>query len=151
MGRAIASYFVSVTVGVFVLVVLTALSLGLERLGGPGHLFVAGVLFVILWVLCAVTAALPCALLSLVTREYGSAVSWKTYAGAAVIFAVLLGSAIVGIASSYHFYSDGPDMSGHTTSQTMQRMWSIFAVSGALAGLTYWALAGRRSRRNRQL
>ncbi|CAM2179136.1 conserved membrane hypothetical protein [Paraburkholderia sacchari] len=149
--RVIASFFVSVTVGTIIFVVTTMLSRVTTFESATNfslwqkaiHLMtMMGLLFVLSWMVGLTAAAIPCALLSVVARTLRIR-SWIFYMFAGIAVGLMMVPIYVGFFNSFHWYADPPDETAITWFQGIPTVGRFLGPAGAVAGLTFWKLAGR--------
>jgi hypothetical protein len=152
--RVVASFFVSVTVGTLIFVGTATLSHVTNFESATNfplwqkaiHLLImTGLLFVVSWMVGLAAAAIPCAVLSVIARGLKIR-SWVFYVCAGIAVGLLMVRIYVGFFNSIHWYTDPPDEKATTWLQGILTVGRFLAPAGAVAGLTFWKLAGRHFR-----
>jgi hypothetical protein len=104
-------------------------------------------LIVVIWLPAAFFSALPCVLLNLLASRYRiQNPFFYVFMGCGL--ALLAVAPVISATSGWTWYTDPPNPPATPTFwQKFHSIANVFAVAGAVAGLTYWFAAGRHFRR----
>jgi hypothetical protein len=104
-------------------------------------------LIVVIWLPAAFFSALPCVLLNLMVSRYRiQNPFFYVFMGCGL--ALLAVAPVISATSGWTWYTDPPNPSPTPTFwQEFRSIANVFAVAGAVAGLTYWLATGRHFRR----
>ncbi|CAE6857658.1 hypothetical protein R69927_07348 [Paraburkholderia domus] len=105
----------------------------------------------VIWLPAAFFSALPCVLLNLLASRYRIRNPFF-YVFVGCGLAVLAVTPVISATSGWTWYTDPPNPPPPPTFwQEFHSIANVFAVAGAIAGLTYWFAAGRHFRRKYNL
>jgi magnesium-transporting ATPase (P-type) len=141
-NRVLGSYMLSVTVGVTCLVAAFWWQSPLTGHGFIQGAFFTGLIFTLTWIFGVLSAAVPCALVTLLARAF--AVKHPLfYLLVGVSIGIALIPVFVCVFNSTSWYTDPPDQTDWTMRQAIKNVGMAFGLAGGVAGLTYWRMAGR--------